>query len=342
MTAHSEFSFLRLIISLGLLIILASWNGADAKRIDVKSVDSRITISGYAQTLYQATDEKDALPTNTFRIRRARFQLAGEISDQLSARLSVGLFTDRVEARSVYLTYTPNSELTLKMGQIKKPFSLSRLRAARNQLMVDRPKHVRQEFAEYLGRDVGIVAELRPDKRVRLTAGVFNGNGIGEGAAQDNNDSKDIACRLEIVPLKGMELGANVSRQGRADLVQESTLWAYGLDADITHAGWHLATEGLWGEKRDFNTQHQMFGLYVTLVHTWELDSATLDALEIGGRIEFFDFDRDADDDASTILVPHLGVYLHANVRLQTNLLYQLPQHGDRALELLTQAQIEF
>ena len=90
---------------------------------DVKSKVGRATISGYTQVQFQATNQDVAESHTTFEVRRGRLQLEAELKKELSLRIEFEATTAEVNARDLYLRYDIGSSLTLKAGQLKKPFS---------------------------------------------------------------------------------------------------------------------------------------------------------------------------------------------------------------------------
>ncbi|MCH8293534.1 hypothetical protein IH992_20830 [Candidatus Poribacteria bacterium] len=326
---------------------------ADAKKPDVKSEVAKTTISGYTQVQFQATNQDDAVPKTTFTIRRGRFQLRAKLTVTLSLVLGIGLTTDKVEARNLYLAYEISPKLLLKVGQLKKPFSLARLQSARKLLMIERPVHVRDDFDGYLGRDIGILAEWEPHKHVDVALGIFNGAGVGENAGIDNNNAKDVVGRLELKPAKRVTVGLNVSSRGLTQIASDRAprqplpvtgerVMAYGADISARRGGLRLAAEGLFGDKPEIGVDAQMLGLYLTAVYRRKIDTRRIVAIEHGGRIEFVDRDRTVANDSLISVTPYVGFYFHSNARLQINPIMRFPQQGDAVFEFITQAQIEF
>ncbi len=335
---------LHTLLPLSIMILIGSLlcSGiSDAKKYDVKSAVGKATLNGYTQVRFRMTDEKDAVPNNTFLVRRARFQLKAQLTDVLSTGLSMDLTTDDISAKNIYLQYQIDPHLKLRLGQLKKPFSRSYLQSAGKLWMILRPEHIR-DFKGYRGRDIGAAVELEPASWLKLMAGVFNGTGIGTDAVEDNNNTKDVAGRVEFSPTGTITVGANTSIRGQTDAIQEDRQAAYGVDVELQFLGFRFAAEGLWGDKRQFDTQQQMFGWYAVIVRKQRIKKCPLTAIEYGGRIESFDGDRDAPEDAVTMVTPYLGIYFHSDARLQLTPIYHLPQRGDRILEFLAQAQMNF
>jgi len=320
----------------------------DAKKPDVKSAIAKTTISGYVQMQFLSTNEDDAVPNNTFTIRRGRVQLKSKLTDSLSTTFEIDAKTDCVETKDLYLRYKISPKFSLKAGQMKKPFSFAQLQAARKLSIIERPLHVRKYFDNYLGRDVGLIAELEPHKRIELAMGVFNGAGSGEDAATDNNNAKDFVGRVELQPTKWLTLALNASshaftKESDKEPPIDKRVTAYGADISFRRGRFRVVAEGVFGDKPKINTDAQMMGLYATMAHKREVKNSIITAVESGGRIEFSDSDRMIDDDAVISVTPYVGFYFHKNARLQICPVIRFPEQGsDAILEFATQAQIEF
>jgi hypothetical protein len=333
------------------LLLIASFallgTYVDAKNPDVKSKVAKTTLGGYIQAQFLTTNEEDAVPNNTFTIRSERVQFKSELTDSLSTTLEIDAKTDGFEAKDIYLGYKISPKFSLKVGQMKKPFSFAYLQAIYKSPMIERPLHVRKYFDSYLGRDVGLIAEWEPHKRIELAMGVFNGAGSGENAATDNNNAKDFVGRVELMPTKWLTMAFNASSHGLTEDSNDTTLadkrvTAYGADLSFNRGGFQAVAEGLFGDKTKGDVDAQMIGLYLTVTHKRELKDSIIAAVENGGRIEFADKDRTIDNNAVTSITPYIGFYFHQNARLQICPILRFPQQGDAILEFITQAQIEF
>ena len=317
---------------------------------DVKSKVGKATISGYTQVQFQATNQDTAESHTTFEVRRGRLQLEAELKKELSLRIEFEATTTEVRARDLYLRYDIGRSLTLKAGQLKKPFSYGRLRPARNLRMIERPTHIIEDFRGYLGRDVGLIAEWDPIKPMEFSIGIFNGTGVGRGARTDNNDAKDIVGRVEFEPVKDLTFGLNTSSHSVVQTIQdplpafaEKRYTAYGADVSCDIGNLKLIAEGLYAEKLEINSDTEIIGAYITGVYRREIATHGLVAMEHGGRLEYNDSDDAFNTKNSLIsLTPYVGFYFHSKAKIQINPILRFPQEGGAILEFITQAQIEF
>ena len=340
----------RFLIYALLLALFDAWSPPAHAKPDVKSEVGRVTLNGYTQVQFQATNRSAAKSRTTFKVRRGRLQLEAELKKTLSLRIEFEATTAEVKARDLYLRYDIGSNLNLRAGQLKKPFSYGRLRPARRLRIIERPTHIREDFRGYLGRDVGLLAEWDPIKAVELSVGIFNGSGVGPEAGTDNNDAKDLVGRIEFEPLKDLTFGLNASSHTVVQPVQnplpafaEERLAAYGADVSCDIGNLKLIAEGLYADKPEIDTTAKMLGLYITGVYKREVEAYGLVAMEHGGRLEYSDNDDVFDTENSLIsIIPYVGFYFHSRARIQINPILRFSREDGAILEFITQAQIEF
>ena len=333
-----------------LISIFKPWTPLTYAKPDVKSKVGRTTINGYTQVQFQATNRSAAESRTTFEVRRGRLQLEAELKKRLSLRIEFEATTAEVKSRDLYVRYDIGRNLTLKAGQLKKPFSYGRLQPARRLLIIERPTHIREDFRGYLGRDVGVLAEWDPIKPLEFAVGIFNGSGVGPEARTDNNDAKDIVGRIEFEPLKDLTFGLNVSSHSVVQTTQvplssfaEARFTAYGADVSCDVGNLKLIAEGLYADKPEIDSNTEIIGLYLTSVYRRKVEAYGLVAMEHGGRLEYKDSDDVFDTGDSLVsIIPYVGFYFHSKARVQINPILRFSQEGGAILEFITQAQIEF
>ena len=187
-------------------------------------VDRMPKISGFVQGLYQANlDDKGELKDNTFRMRRVRLSVEGNLFKGLTYKIQ-GDFSRSPMLVDAFLKYKVCNEFAIQIGQFKTPFSIESPINPVNLEIFDYGESV-QKLVGYsdvcgvgsLGRDLGIMAtgSLFPIEKqngekfglVDYSIGVFNGNGANQ---LDNNNRKDIVGRLEVHPgLKAITLSGS-------------------------------------------------------------------------------------------------------------------------------------
>ena len=188
-------------------------------------------ISGFVQGLYQANLHHDGeLIDNTFRMRRVRLSVDGNLSRTVSYKIQ-GDFINSPMLVDAYVKYKPCREFAIQVGQFKLPFTLENPINPVNLEIFDYGESV-QNLVGYsevcgvggLGRDIGVMAtgslfpvfggEGYKYSIVDYSIGVFNGNGPinfkKNEKGLDNNNRKDFVGRLEVHPgLKDLTLSGS-------------------------------------------------------------------------------------------------------------------------------------
>lgn len=167
------------------------------------------TITGYGQGQWTSQPGTNS----TFRLRRARLRVTGDIGN-------MGIYWLELDAVNspalldAYATIGPRPYLKFTAGQFRIPFSQESLWASANLPMVERAQVVndlvpgRDNGSN--GRDIG--ADLTGSYNVRGNAGVdyafgvFNGAGINKTAT---NNHKNIAARFVARPVAGLSFAGD-------------------------------------------------------------------------------------------------------------------------------------
>ena len=277
-----------------------------------------VDIQGYVHTRYWVQDGA-AGPSQGFEVGSARLGAAWNQGRLLDGELSLE-FTEALSGsaslqvvRDAYVRVSPMRELRIRMGQFKKPFGGLELWGRSRLPLVERGisnAWIVRDLA-YGGRDIGVQVEGRLLKRPRLqySVGVFNGSGANRA---EDGDSKDIAGRVEIRPLKILEFGASGSlKQFAQDAHPE--LPARGsmgeLDAKVETKRLTVFAEGMIGQNyRSIDEAKSwsallMAGYRIPLSDAWRLK---LEPLVRGEVLKVEDHVRDAH-----ILSATAGANLH-------------------------------
>ena len=187
-------------------------------------VDRMPKFSGFVQGMYLANfDEDFKFTDNTFRMRRVRMSVEGNLAKGLTYKIQ-GDFSRSPMLVDAFLKYKPCNEFAIQIGQFKTPFSIESPINPLNLEIFDYSESV-QKLVGYsdvcgvgsLGRDLGIMAtgslfpvETQNGEKfgiVDYIIGVFNGNGANQ---LDNNNRKDVVGRLEVHPgLKALTLSGS-------------------------------------------------------------------------------------------------------------------------------------
>lgn len=215
------------------------------------AVELKPRLGGYIEGWYRADESdlsKEASASrkvdNEFRVRRARIDVKGNITDEAGYRVTANFdgpspasSSSSVKLWDGYITYGVNPFMNITLGQFKYDFSVEGIEGTSDRVPILRSEVV-NDIAGKLGtrggsfRDIGIRVNGEFKDFYGLTYGIslINGNGINIG---DNNSDKDIAGRVSITPVKGLTFGVS----GYAGRGEEETGFpevresAYGMDA---------------------------------------------------------------------------------------------------------------
>jgi len=336
-------SFFTAVLIIGALILPASIFAEEPPKKEFKP-----KVGGYIETWYR-TDNSDLSDQTTaakkvdneFRVRRARIDVKGEVTDEIGYRVN-GNFdgpspasgSASVKLWDGYVTYKVHPFANVTVGQFKFPFTLEGLEGTPDRIPVLRAESI-NDIAAKLGtqggsfRDIGVMVSGSYKDALGLGYGVavINGKGINTG---DNNNDKDIVGRITISPISGLTLGgsyyAGKGQDETATLeVKES---AYGVEAEYTlkDLGLSLRGEYVTAEWENFNVATGAAAAgFKQEPSGWYLQAAyklpSLPAAQLMARYE--DYEKDSNTDNSHLKTTTLGAtyYLKGKTRISANYL---------------------
>ncbi|HVV55948.1 MAG TPA: porin [Mucilaginibacter sp.] len=215
-----------------------------------------LQISGLVQARYQVFEQKNI--NDAFDLHRARLDAKGSITDKWSYEIYTE-FAASVKLLDAYTTYKIAAFLKVTAGQFKIPFSYESLTPDSQLEFIDRSQAVealagrsKDIIGNQNGRDIGIQVSgdfIKVKDRYLLdyAFGVFNG--AGYDVTTDNNNYKDIAVRLGVHVLKGLNFGG--SFYGGEDIpagnTQTQVRNRFGFDGRFMQGPLSLTTEYVHG-----------------------------------------------------------------------------------------------
>jgi len=124
---------------------------------------------------------------NGFEVKKARLHVKGKLNDNIGYAIQIKADKgSQVQLWDAYIKYSFNSiPLSIKLGQFKTPVSMSYLKSGTELWLPERPVAVNKIAPVW--REIGVSATYKLFKGVKLTAGIFN----GEGWSSDENYNKD-------------------------------------------------------------------------------------------------------------------------------------------------------
>ena len=242
--------------------LAAGADGSVKPKKPKKSKKNDFDVGGKVYVLWAVSNDQTE-PANEFSFTRARLRFRWVREKLLEAKLQVELSdlgsnsTPTDILRDAYLAVGDPDKWHARVtaGQLKRPFSRIELRSLRRLPTVRRGVS-NSWMVRDLGfgnRDLGIQIDgtAGDNELFGYAIGVFNGAGRN-GDERGLDGTKDFAARLELKPVKWIEVGVNSSirtfdRGEGADLPRFT--WMAGGDVVIEGGKWvRITGEGLVGE----------------------------------------------------------------------------------------------
>lgn len=176
----------------------------------LKSDDDRfrLNLTGYIQNLL-ILEAGDRQQNNTFRFRRARFNLNGTVFSDFGFQFE-SEFAGAARMEEWWASYKRFPEATLIVGQHKPRYSLENLTSSRDLDFAERAIIVKALAPD---QQVGITLQGQLfENRISYAAGVYNGCGridLCPGGIDTDND-KELTARVTVTPIPQLTIGADV------------------------------------------------------------------------------------------------------------------------------------
>jgi len=251
------------------LIVVLLLNSPALAQFEIEHPNGKLSIEGRLRFGYNQKsnfDNDTDYSNNSFFLDQVRLELEGDIYEDFEYEISVEFrnHDGEFKAKDLFFSYQPRSELTLRLGQFKVPYSRKRLLSSSKTSTIERPA-VSQDFVP--GRDRGVALRLRTiNEKYAIHTGIFSGNGENI----DDNDTKGnflYVVRVECQPLgilpdeegdylffSGLRflVGANITYSKDDGLpdkhpeylrTTEGNKTLYGGDISFRFRGWFLTAE---------------------------------------------------------------------------------------------------
>lgn len=329
-----------------------------------KKPDFKPKPQGYIETFFlNDQSDVDDKATSQFKIRRARIGLKGDVHEWVSYNI-VGAFegafkkavteitpddpktpedesavtTDTMDSNArlwhAYIDFKPHDLIGLRVGQFKYPFTLEGLEATPDRAPILRAEAINGIAGKLISkgsgfRDIGaqLFGTWKGPIGVSYTVAFFNGTGIN---ANDNNNKKDVAFRLDLSPIEGLTLGGSAFR-GWAEARGQDAVDEVGFGAHAEYLnkslGLHLRAEWLQG-KFDVPatdtapaTEAKPWGWYVQGGYAMPFHKP----LEALVRYDFYEEDKNKDDTTLGTVTVGTRYVITGKTRIALNYLIRNP-----------------
>jgi hypothetical protein len=271
-------------------------------------------------------DESDRDTSNEFEVKRARLKASWRPERWMLAMIQIDV-AEALELggsilRDAYVHLSPLDQLQIRVGQFKKPFSGLELQSPGKLRVIERGPGVKYiaEDLLYGDRDLGVQLSGRLVKSVKLDyeIGVFNGSGPD---IDEMDNSKDLVARVQMRPIKQLELGANLSVKLFSDPADRQPAWALaaGGDVRLQIKGFRLFAEALAAADHAAYvtdttvTPESTPNAYVFLAmasYRHKFKTGVRFALEPAFKVELFDPNSIYAADHIWVLTPGVNAYL--------------------------------
>lgn len=186
-------------------LLLAPLQAEEVPPVKPAGKETKLTLGGLIQAQGEFGDAGDSRfpKDNRFLLRRARLNAQGSFAEGFDFRVELDLGGTgtalRAQMTDGYALWSRHPGLNVRAGQFKTPFGYEQLVGDPVLLTIERSL---ANDRLTLGRQVGVqVSGNLWQKRLSYAAGLFNGNGVNNGA----NDGEDFlyVARLSAIPAQG-------------------------------------------------------------------------------------------------------------------------------------------
>ena len=208
---------------------------------------------------YQTRDKE-----GRFEVRNARVALDGNVTPIVIYRAEVDLSDEgRIRMLDAYAGVLPVKGLTLRIGQMRVPFSIDAHRSPHKQYFANR-----SFIAKQVGdvRDVGLCASYTlPQTPLTIEGGLFNGSGLTD---QKDYWTKNLnfSAKVQWKPVKMLTLQGSVQKISPTG----GTVMLYDGGVSFNHAGVFLEAEYLRKHYKN-NAYHAVNALNTMAAYTLPL-----------------------------------------------------------------------
>ncbi|MEM6456990.1 MAG: porin [Acidobacteriota bacterium] len=170
----------------------------DKKKVKYTAANGKLTMefNNRVQFRYTLDDPEDGDDKGSFRVRRAKFKIAGKVFENWKYKIQAVWSGGSTTLEDAYFQYTKNKMAQLWLGQGKAWFGRQELTSSGKQQFVDR-SITSGRFSH--GRDQGLALIGKNDsKTFEYNLGIYNGN--GRNRSSNDNDEYLYVGRVVFTP----------------------------------------------------------------------------------------------------------------------------------------------
>jgi phosphate-selective porin len=305
-----------------------------------------VTISGYIQAdALKVTGDDLEENADTFRVRRARLSLNGDLAPKIGWNFSIEV-SGTPHLRDGYVTLRLADAANVRVGQFYQPFGLERLTSTTRLEVIDRTQ-LTERIA--LTRDPGIMVFNAKPFFGWLSYSLDVSNGTGQNV-NDNNDGKDVTGRLVLAPpqIAGLSVGVNAGSGKQPAWTRNRS----GVDVTFERGNAKIVAEALREESVDGpgpdRSGYYVYGVY--RIHPRQI-TPHFRMLEFAARYTTLDDPSGARPASPTrSLIPDRtsefqfggNYYVNRNVRFMANAIIPTDDRDAPSSTLIARLQVSF
>jgi phosphate-selective porin OprO and OprP len=302
------------------------------------NASKKFQLGGYTQVRYQNLDESGKI--DGFDIRRARLDLKGNMSPYWGYRLQFD-FANTPKLIDGYVELKLNNYLNFIVGQMKIPLSAENMMQTNNieliefsQVVLNLAARKGDVIGDQNGADIGVqiagtLLKIHDKPFLEYKAGIFNGAGINTLA--DNNENKDLAGRLIVHPIEGLNIaGEYYKGVARINDTTKGDRNRYGCDLTYAWKNLLVRSEYIFGkdptiDKKYKHPETNKEGFYIQAGYYFFKKKILLLA-----KYDYFKPNIAKSNNNSNWYVIGANYNFNANTRLQVNYTFKEEEGPDK------------
>jgi len=260
--------------------------GPDSSAISKKSKKYKPHISGFVQVHFLEpfnTNGDSIVEPDRFRVLRARISVDGKINKYVSYVVEIDPRSPQITGllRDAYISLKIIPDQTIRVGQQKTQFGYENRESSSRLYFVNRT-----EMSDNLSRGtnlrdigIGLIGKININEKYRLedAFNVVNGAGMNVAGIEDFNRKKNLWGRVgirykteDLMWRFGISGGIGDQKDLGDDIADPSddfiiNFKRYGLDAEVDHKWFFMASEYAAGTDIISDTISNPFGYYILL-----------------------------------------------------------------------------
>ena len=311
--------------------------------------NDKVKVSGFVQGLYQVNAQDEDNVDNSFRMRRVRLAVSGNLNEIISYKIQ-GDFGSSPMLVDAFVKAKFCDAFAVQFGQFKLPFSIE---SPINPVDLEAIDYgdVISKLVGYsdvcgqggLGRDIGIMftgkfipmgSESNRFHLLDYSVGIFNGTGPyklkdDKVESKDNNNEKEIVGRLNIHPIKTVTVSASYyNGHYGTDILKRERL---GFGAEYNDNKIVARTEYIMGKTGHITdtigtvNNYNSFGMYAVAGYWFDFECGE-NAMRLLPFLRYDYFAKDIDAKTGDYGLYTLGLDFRPYKFLSLKMNYQLKQ----------------